>query len=141
VNPDYVDAMEKRVVELEEIVKQQGSLINQYKMIVKFEFRVNKDSITLSMNNGSCNHIFAQANRDLMKWEWRIEYGSPFKNQFAKETQTKVVADIRKIREMYDKMGLTDEFNEHRTLLIFLMRVTDTDTVEYDHTVDNVRLY
>ncbi len=141
MNPDYVDAMEKRVVELEEIVKQQGSLINQYKMIVKFEFRVNKDSITLSMNNGSCNHIFAQANRDLMKWEWRIEYGSPFKNQFAKETQTKVVADIRKIREMYDKMGLTDEFNEHRTLLIFLMRVTDTDTVEYDHTVDNVRLY
>lgn len=137
----YVDLMEKRIAELEDIVKQQGSLINQYKMIVKFEFRVNKDNITLSMNNGSCNHIFAQANRALAMWEWRIEYGSPFKNQFAKETQTKVVADIHKIREMYDKMGLTDEFNEHRTLLIFLMRMTDTDTVEYDHTVDNVRLY
>jgi len=141
VTSEYDTTLEKRVAELEEIVKQQGSLINLYRMIVKFEFRVNKDSVVLSMNNGSCNHIYAQANRDLMKWEWRIEYGSPFKNQFAKETQTKVVADIHKIREMYDKMGLTDEFNEHRTLLIFLMRVTDTDTVEYDHTVDNVRLY
>ena len=162
MDESYMKSLEKRNAELVDKLEQVSALLNSYQKMVKFEIHTHEfvgpasfspqKSISLTVNNGAANRVFAQvkpANNAIGHGGWEFTYGNPFDGEFAQEKQHTITLTYPQIIELYKKYCIDSKikFNEDfldnpdEILVIIAMDLTGTSHIEYKLTSTDSRYH